>query len=111
MDSEYIKAKMDTHAVLAPPTTFNEAGALLNYSKVLITNDGGINHLAVSQNTPAISIFGPISNPLKWCAWHRKEYQFLKDWNLKNRNDNSFNISPDQVFEKFQEMISILKEK
>jgi ADP-heptose:LPS heptosyltransferase len=107
-DSEYIKTKMNTPAIMAPPTTFNEAGALLNFTKVLITNDGGINHLAVSQNTPAISIFGSKSSPLKWCAWHRKEYLYLKDWDFKNRNDNSFNISSDQVFEKFCELLKIL---
>jgi ADP-heptose:LPS heptosyltransferase len=107
-DSEYILAKMDTRAIMAPPTTFNEAGALLNFAKVLITNDGGINHLAVSQNTPAISIFGPISNPLKWCAWHRKEYLYLKDWDFIDREDSSFNISPDQVFDKFHELLEVL---
>lgn len=107
-DSNYIKAKMDTHSILAPPTSFNEAGALLNFAKVLITNDGGINHLAVSQNTPSISIFGPISSPLKWCAWHRKEYLYLRDWDFKDRNDTSFNITPEQVFDKFQELVGIL---
>lgn len=107
-DSEYIKAKMNTPAIMAPPTTFNEAGALLNFTNVLITNDGGINHLAVSQNTPAISIFGPKSSPLKWCAWHRKEYLYLKDWNFTDREDNSFNISPGQVFDKFRELLKVL---
>ena len=107
-DSNYIKAKMDTHAILAPPTSFNEAGALLNFAKVLITNDGGINHLAVSQNTPSVSIFGPKSSPLKWCAWHRKEYLYLRDWDFKDRKDNSFNITPEQVFAKFQELVGIL---
>ncbi len=109
-DSEYIRMRMNTHATMAPPTTFNEAGALLNFTKILITNDSGINHLAVSQNTPAISIFGPTSSPLKWCAWHRKEYLFLKDWNFKNRDDNSFNISSDQVFEKFQDLLKIISD-
>jgi len=108
-DSQYIKARMDARSFLAPPTSFNEAGALLRSAKVLITNDGGINHLAVSQETPAISIFGPLSNPLKWCAWHRKEYLYLKDWDFKDRSDNTFNITPDQVFNKFLELLCVLK--
>lgn len=109
-DSEYIKANMKTSAIIAPPTSFNEAGALLKFTKLLITNDGGINHLAVSQNTPAISIFGPKSSPLKWCAWHRKEYMYLKDWDFKDRDDNRFNISSDQVFNTFQKLLAVLDE-
>ena len=85
--ADYIKNKMETDAIMAPPTTFNEAGALLNFAKILICNDSGINHLAVSQRTPSISIFGPKSNPLKWCAWHKKEYLYLKDMDFKNPND------------------------
>ena len=107
-DSEYIQARMHAKSVLAPPTTFNEAGALLRSAKMLITNDGGINHLAVSQGTPSISIFGPLSSPLKWCAWHRKEYMYLKDWDFRNRSDNTFNVTPDQVFQKFLELLDIL---
>lgn len=107
-DADYIKAKMDTRAVMAPPTSFNQAGALLNFATVLITNDGGINHLAVSQNTPSIAIFGPTSSPVKWCAQHRKEYLYLKDQNFNKQNDNSFNISSDQVFDKFNELLAIV---
>ncbi len=110
-DSEYIQARIDARCTLAPPTSFNEAGALLRSAKMLITNDGGINHLAVSQETPAISIFGPLSNPLKWCAWHRKEYLYLKDWDFKDRSDKTFNITPNQVFKKFLELLCILKSR
>ncbi len=105
-DVEYIHARMKNRSILAPPTSFNEAGALLRSAKLLVTNDGGINHLAVSQKTPAVSIFGPLSSPLKWCAWHRKEYLYLKDWNFKNRNDQTFNITSDQVFEKVQKLLN-----
>jgi ADP-heptose:LPS heptosyltransferase len=109
--ADYIKTKMETNAVMAPPTSFNEAGALLNFAKLLICNDSGINHLAVSQKTPSISIFGPKSNPLKWCAWHKNEYIYIKDMEFKNPDDDRFNITPDHVFEKLQELLSILKEK
>lgn len=107
-DAEYVQAQMKNRSILAPPTSFNEAGALLRSARLLVTNDGGINHLAVSQKTPSISIFGPLSNPLKWCAWHRKEYLYLNDWEFKDRRDNSFNITPDQVFEKVQELLTTL---
>ena len=98
-DAEYIKKLMKTEVIIAPPTSFNQAGALLNYSQMLICNDGGINHLAVSQKKPSIAVFGPASNPKKWVAWHKNIHFYLKDWNFKNKADNSFNISPSQVFE------------
>ncbi len=108
-DVIYIENKMKTIPIVAPPTTFNQAGALLNMSKFLVTNDGGINHLAVSQEVPSISIFGPKSNPLKWCAWHKPIHIYLKDFNNKNPNDNRFNITPDQVFKKVVELSCIIQ--
>lgn len=106
--ADQVKNKMKTNAVMAPPTTFNEAGALLNFAKLLICNDSGLNHLAVSQKTPSLSIFGPKSNPLKWCPWHKKGYVYLKDMENKNLDDDTFNITPDQVFEKLQELLTLL---
>ncbi len=91
---------MKEKAILAPQTTFNQAGAFLNSVKVLICNDGGINHLAVSQEVPSISIFGAKSTPDKWCAWHKPQHIYLKDWNHINLLDNSFNINPQKVFQK-----------
>ena len=106
--AEQVMAGMQTTAVMAPPTTFNEAGALLRFAKLLICNDSGLNHLAVSQQTPSLSIFGPKSNPLKWCAWHKKAYVYVKDMENKNLADDTFNITPDQVFQKFQELLHVL---
>jgi ADP-heptose:LPS heptosyltransferase len=105
-DSEFIKRNAKENIILAPSTTFNQAGALLNYTKVLICNDGGINHLAVSQETPSIAIFGAKSDPIKWVAWHKRIHTFLKDWDFKNLNDNRFNISPEMVFQKLIELLN-----
>jgi len=107
---EYVKHNMETPVQISPPTTFNQAGALLSIAKVLICNDGGINHLAFSQGTPSVSIFGPKSNPLKWCPWHRKDYLYIKDMAYKNRDDDTFNITADQVFAKFRELLKIIGE-
>jgi len=106
--AEQVINSMQTKALLSPPTSFNEAGALLNFAKLLICNDSGLNHLAFSQETPSVSIFGPKSNPLKWCPWHRKEYVYLKDMENKNLADDTFNITPDQVFEKVLELLKVL---
>lgn len=110
-DVEYIKSRMESEPFIAPPTTFNQAGALLHSALMLITNDGGINHLAVSQEVPSISIFGPKSNPIKWCAWHKPIHPYMKDFNFKNFEDNRFNISPEQVFNKVTELIKIIDSK
>ena len=106
-DSEYVLKQMSTQAILAIPTSFNEAGALLDRAKMLITNDGGINHLAVARQIPSIAIFGPTSNPKKWCAWHKPIHTYLRDWNFWQRGEHTFNISSEQVFQKFMEMLNL----
>lgn len=99
-DVAYIASKMETTPVMAPPTTFNEAGAFVRELSVLICNDGGINHLAISQEVPTIAIFGPISSPYKWQATHKPIHLFLRDESFRDRSDNRFNVTPQQVFEK-----------
>ena len=108
-DTLYIQNKMKTVPVIAPSTTFNQAGALLNFSELLITNDGGINHLAVSQEVPSIAIFGRSSNPKKWCAWHKPIHVCLRASNYKDSHDNTFNITPEQVYKKVVELSKIIK--
>lgn len=104
---EYVENKMESKPIISPPTTFNQAGALLKNSDMFIGNDGGINHLAVAMETPSIAIFGPTTNPKKWTAWHKDIHLYLRDWEFKNREDNTFNISPEQVFNKFKEFFNL----
>jgi ADP-heptose:LPS heptosyltransferase len=56
-DCKKVAALMTNEPIIAPPTTFNQAGALLKRAKMLICNDGGLNHLAVAMETPSIAIF------------------------------------------------------
>lgn len=106
-DIEFIYNHMNNKPVIAPPTTFNQAGALLQASTIFIGNDGGINHLAVAMDTPTLTIFGPKTDPRKWTAWHKDIHNYLRDWDFKDPKDNTFNISPEQVFEKFKEYIDL----
>jgi len=106
-DVEFIAGKMSEKPIIAPPTTFNQAGALLKHAAMYIGNDGGINHLAVAMETPSIAIFGPTSNPKKWVAWHKPQHMYLRDWDFKDRKDNSFNISPEQVYGKLKEYFKL----
>jgi len=112
-DVEYISNKMKKKPVIAIPTSFNEAAALLKQTDLYIANDGGISHLAVTMETPSITIFGPKSNPKKWTAWHKEIHTYLRDWNLRLKDyyktkDQTFNITPEMVYEKFTELIKIL---
>lgn len=115
-DVEYIADKMNKKAIIAPPTTFNEAGALLKKTYAYISNDGGINHLAVAMETPTLTVFGPKTNPKKWTAWHKPIHTYLRDWNFtlteyyKTRNQ-TFRITPEMVYKKFLELQKIIEEK
>jgi len=105
---ELMASMMKSKAVIAPKTTFNQAGALLRRAFIYIGNDGGINHLAVSQDTPTIAVFGPKTDPLKWTAWHLPIHKYLRDFEFKDPEDNSFNITPEMVFGKFKELTARL---
>jgi len=105
---KYMASQMKTDPIIAPNTTFNQAAALLKKTYIYIGNDGGIIHLAVSQNTPSIAIFGPKTDPLKWTAWHLPIHKYLRDFNFKNPKDNTFNITPEMVFDKFNELRSYI---
>lgn len=45
--------------LLAPKTTIMEMAALMKRCKIVVCNDSGLLHVAVSQNVPTISMFGP----------------------------------------------------
>ncbi|HXK50135.1 MAG TPA: glycosyltransferase family 9 protein [Clostridiales bacterium] len=107
---EYMASMMKNKPFIAPDTTFNQAAALLKRTYIYIGNDGGINHLAVSQDTPTIAVFGPKTDPLKWTAWHIPIHKYLRDFDFKDPGDNSFNISPEDVLGKFRELNDYLND-
>jgi ADP-heptose:LPS heptosyltransferase len=96
---------MRADPLLAPPTSFNEAGALLRRSAAYVGNDGGINHLAVAMETPSVAVFGPTSNPRKWTAWHLPRHTFLRNWEHRDPADRTFGIDADEVMEKLAEVM------
>ena len=106
-DTDYISSRMKNTPLTAPPTTFNQAGALLKKAVMYIGNDGGVNHLAAAMETPSIAVFGPFTNPVKWTAWHKDIHFYLRDEKFKDKKDHTFNISPDQVFQKFKEFFKL----
>lgn len=52
-------------AILAPPTSLKEMGAILRESEALVTNDSGPMHIAAALGVPTLAIFGPTSPGLQ----------------------------------------------
>jgi ADP-heptose:LPS heptosyltransferase len=97
--------KTDGTALPGPPTSFNQVAALLTASALLICPDGGLNHLSVATNTPAIAIF---SHSATSC-WS-PQGTFPHHYHLYKphaRDDVTLGITPSEVF---QMVTNILKE-
>ncbi|MDO9576726.1 MAG: glycosyltransferase family 9 protein [Candidatus Cloacimonadales bacterium] len=95
---------MQQKAFLAPPTDFNQGGAMLKRSKLLICNDGGINHLSVAVKTPSIAIFAK-TNPQRWGAVEIPGHYALQSEDEKLRSTPNFGITPEQVFVQFEKTL------
>ena len=50
---------------LAPPTGWQELGALLARASLLVGNDSGPKHVAVALGVPTVTVFGP-THPATW---------------------------------------------
>lgn len=62
---EAIRARMRAPSVLAPPTGWQELGALLARCALLVGNDSGPKHLAAAIGTPTVTVYGP-THPTTW---------------------------------------------
>lgn len=104
-DAVKVKSLMHENAILAPPTTFNQVGAMLKSSALLVCNDGGLNHLSVAMETPSIAIFGK-HGPRRWSpVIFENHYHFHKK-NNNYKTDSTFGITVDEVFEKVKKILS-----
>ncbi|MFH1784215.1 MAG: glycosyltransferase family 9 protein [bacterium] len=56
-----IASLMRNKPVIAPAVTLKQLGALISRCKLMITNDNGPMHIAVSVGTPTVTIYGPTS--------------------------------------------------
>ncbi len=52
-------------AILAPPTSLKQMGAIMKASRLLVTNDSGPMHIAAALGVPTLAIFGPTSPHLQ----------------------------------------------
>ncbi len=62
-DVEAIRSMMKHAAVIPPPTTLKQLGALLKRCTFMVTNDSGPMHIAAALKTPVVGIYGP-TNPV-----------------------------------------------
>ena len=103
---EKMASMMEYTPLIAPATSFNQAGAMLQNATVYIGNNGGVHHLAVAVGTPTLTIFGPGTNPLKWTAWHLPIHKYI----ISNKRvvyvDGSFGITPEKAGAAFDRMIN-----
>ena len=54
-----IEMKMQNKPIIGPKTKIREMACLIKRCKIVVCNDGGLLHVAVSQDVPTVSIFGP----------------------------------------------------
>lgn len=57
--ARHIQSQMMSKAVLIPPSTLKQLGAILKRCSALVTNDSGPMHIAAAMGTPVLAIFGP----------------------------------------------------
>ncbi len=104
-DVNAVASRMETGPLVAPPTDLYQAAALLKRCRLLVCNDGGLNHIAVTTGTPTLAIFGP-TDPVAWSPasvfpshhhLHCPEYDSIKD--------DSFGITPEMAFERVAEIL------
>jgi ADP-heptose:LPS heptosyltransferase len=89
---------MKEKSFLAPKTSLNQAAALLEKALLFICNDGGINHLAVTTGVKTIAVFGATEPEIWSPAGDFSTHYHLYNKDHNSKNDNSFGISPEEVF-------------
>jgi ADP-heptose:LPS heptosyltransferase len=98
-DCRTVLEAMKTRAVLAPDTNLQRAAALIGRSRLLICNDGGLNHLAATTRTPAVAVFG-ITHPKYWspAGEYSERHYHLFNPDFDSKTDDSFGITPEAAF-------------
>lgn len=102
-----LKGSSQTYPLALSPD-INHAAAFLKHCRLLICNDGGLNHLSVALNVSSLAIFGN-TPPIKWSPQGFSAYHYhLVCTEPKNTSDNDFGITPQEVFQKASEILAEL---
>ncbi len=70
---KYLTSKLKFEVGLFINKKIPEVAALISLSKLFISNDTGIMHVAGTTDTPQVSIFGP-TNPFNWAPIGQNKY-------------------------------------
>ena len=104
-DCQRVYELMISKPIIAPEMSLNRAVALIKRSKVLICNDGCLNHVSCATDTKTIAIFGN-TDPAEWSPVNLFEHHHhLYKENYPSKHDDSFGISPQSVLNKIIEII------
>ena len=105
-DARLVQSLMKSEAVTAPATTFQQAGAIMKKSAVLVCNDNGISHSAAAFGVKTVTVFGP-TDPLCWSPSEvYKTHRHLHNPSAA-KTDENFGITPFMVFDKVRELLNI----
>ena len=102
---EKVQQLANEKVLLAPATNFSQAGALLEKAKILVCNDGGINHFSQAVGCPSLAIFTDNSETKNWSM----QGVFERHWHITAENKE---IEVEAVFEKLRKCLEqILDER
>jgi len=107
--AQYLADNSNNAALMSPPTTYNQVAAMISRSKLLICHDGGINHLSVATETPAIALFARAST----APWS-PEGVFPHHYHIKKEmqpSDPTLGITPEDVYEKVEMLLAELQKQ
>ncbi len=106
-DVEAVREQMNEQSILAPKTSLMEVAALLKRGRLLLCNDGGLNHLAVATKTETLAFFGN-TDPADWSpASVYSHHHHLYNPRHDSSADFDFGISPNEAFRKVCEILKV----
>jgi len=76
---ELIRISNNSAVSICGETTLKELGAIMKRASVVIANDSGPMHIAVSQRTPTVALFGPTSAKITG-PYGDSRYKVINRW-------------------------------
>jgi len=98
-DCESVQNQMNERSVnYAGMFTLLESAAMLNQSKIVITNDTGLMHIAQSQKTPVVALFGSTTRELGYFPFPESSFVIEQDLSCRPCTHNGRNSCPKKHF-------------